>query len=223
MRTLRRGSIVALLAVAVVMTVRSADSQGSKALSEEAKEKHEFIARAMTGEQEALSAQVKQLEKWGINPLILPPPEIKPFGGWDFYYLKGRLTWTPNPRQEFEPVVVPTGFVSDLASIPRLFWSRLRPEGRYVYAAIVHDYLYWTQARTREEADRILQFAMEDSRVDRTTILAIYEAVRLDGKTAWSGNAQRKKAGEKRILKLLPPDFTTSWDEWRKRPGVFVE
>jgi hypothetical protein len=223
MRTLRRGSIVALVAVAVIMTLRSADSQGGKAPSEEAKEKHEFIAQAMTREQEALNAQVKQLEKWGINPLLLPPPEIKPFGDWDFYYLKGRLTWTPIPGQEFEPVVVPTGFVSDLASIPRLFWSKLRPKGRYAYAAIVHDYLYWTQTRTREEADRILQFAMEDPTVDRTTIFAIYQAMRLGGKATWDGNAQRKKEGEKRILKLFPPDFTTSWEEWKKRPGVFAE
>ena len=45
---------------------------------------------------------------------------------------------------------------------------------------IVHDYLYWTQTRTRDEADQILQFAMEDPTVDRTPLFAIYQAVRLE-------------------------------------------
>ena len=45
---------------------------------------------------------------------------------------------------------------------------------------IVHDYLYWTQTRTRDEADQILQFAMEDPTVDRTPLFAIYQAMRLE-------------------------------------------
>ncbi len=37
---------------------------------------------------------------------------------------------------------VPAGFVTDLASVPRIFWTLLPPDGKYAKAAIIHDYLY---------------------------------------------------------------------------------
>jgi len=77
------------------------------------------------------------------------------------YFLTAPISWTPNPGQErYEAVSVPNGFVTDFASIPRIFWSALRPDGEHAYAAVVHDYLYWTQIRSREEADHILKMAM---------------------------------------------------------------
>lgn len=39
-------------------------------------------------------------------------------------------------------VHVPVGFVTDFASIPRLFWNILPPTGWYGAAAVVHDYCY---------------------------------------------------------------------------------
>src|ERR1700709_1690961 len=52
---------------------------------------------------------------------------------------------------------VPRGFVTDFASIPQGFWSlNLSPNGRYSKAAIVHDFLYWTQACSRDQADNLL-------------------------------------------------------------------
>ena len=60
------------------------------------------------------------------------------------WYLKKPISWRPGDGQSrYPPVVVPTGFVTDLASIPRVFWSVLRPDGEYAYAAVIHDYLYW--------------------------------------------------------------------------------
>ncbi len=39
---------------------------------------------------------------------------------------------------------VPKGYVTDLASVPRLFWFVLPPFGRYSQAAVIHDYIYNT-------------------------------------------------------------------------------
>lgn len=63
------------------------------------------------------------------------------------YFLLREISWSPNPDQasSFQSVVVPKGFVTDLASIPRVFWSLLRPDGEYAYSAIIHDYMYWMQ------------------------------------------------------------------------------
>ncbi len=139
------------------------------------------------------------------------------------YFLTAPISWTPNPGQEaYKAVTVPTGFVTDFASIPRVFWSALRPDGEYAYAAVVHDYLYWTQTRTREEADLILNMAMEDFHVGGVTAKLIYGAVRLAGKSAWNGNAEKKAQGEKRVLTRLPQDPRMTWDEWKQRPGVFA-
>ncbi|ECG8634089.1 DUF1353 domain-containing protein, partial [Salmonella enterica subsp. salamae] len=45
-------------------------------------------------------------------------------------------------------IEVPAGFVTDLATIPRIFWSLMPPDGKYAKAAIIHDYLYDNALRT---------------------------------------------------------------------------
>jgi uncharacterized protein DUF1353 len=138
------------------------------------------------------------------------------------YFLYKSIEWTPNPGQErFAPVTVPVGFVTDLASIPRIFFSLLRPDGEYTYPAIVHDYLYWTQTGTRENADQILKMGMEDFKVDKVTIATIYNAVRAGGDFSWKNNAKLRKAGEKRVLKELPTDPKTRWADWKKTIANF--
>lgn len=138
------------------------------------------------------------------------------------YFLTAPISWTPNPGQErYEAVTVPHGFVTDFASIPRVFWSVLRPDGEYAYAAVVHDYLYWTQIRSREEADDILKMAMEDFDIGAMTVGTIYNAVRLGGQMAWNGNADKKKNGEQRVLTQFPQDPRITWEDWKQRPGVF--
>ena len=51
---------------------------------------------------------------------------LTPFLGGDYYFLQGEIGWAPNARagaaERFAEVRVPRGFVTDLASIPRLLW-----------------------------------------------------------------------------------------------------
>jgi hypothetical protein len=140
------------------------------------------------------------------------------------YFLTKPIAWIPNPDQtNFQRVDVPVGFVTDFASIPRPFWSLLPPDGEYTYPAVVHDYLYWTQTRPRDMADRILEFGMEDLHVKGVTIATIYNAVRLFGGSAWEDNETLKKRGEKRFLKKVPDDPTVRWEDWKKQPDVFSD
>lgn len=140
------------------------------------------------------------------------------------YVVTKEISWTPNPEQaaNYKAVTVPTGFVTDFASIPRIFWSALRPDGDYGYAAIIHDYLYWMQPVQRKMADETLRFAMQDFAVAATTVTAIYEAVHLGGNGAWTDNAKLKANGEKRVLKRFPEDPTVRWTDWKKQPDVFL-
>lgn len=137
------------------------------------------------------------------------------------YFLLKEITWKPNPGQPGTAITVPIGFVTDFASVPRVFWSLLPPDGLYTYAAIIHDYLYWEQSIDRSEADQVFQFAMEDFKVPAPTIWAIYQAVRAGGYAAWSDNAARKAAGERRILRKYPTDPTVRWSDWKEVAGVF--
>jgi hypothetical protein len=122
-----------------------------------------------------------------------------------------------------ESVEVPKGFVSDLASIPAIFFSVLRPDAEYAYAAIVHDYLYWVQARPREVCDGIFKAAMSDFEVPAWQQQTIYQAVSTFGASAWSENAALKAKGEHRILKEFPPRATITWAEWKRRANVFSD
>lgn len=138
------------------------------------------------------------------------------------YFLRRQIGWKPNPGQEaYKPVQVPSGFVTDFTSIPRIFWSALRPDGIYTYAAIIHDYIYWEQSVSREEADEIFRFAMEDFNVGTVAKNAIYSGVRLGGSSAWDNNAKLKAAGEKRRLKAFPKAPTVRWSDWKTKPDVF--
>lgn len=139
------------------------------------------------------------------------------------YFLRENIGWKPNSPQQstYDPVQVPVGFVTDFASIPRIFWSALRPDGLYAYAAIIHDYLYWEQFLPRKRCDEILKLCMQDFNVNAVSVWAIYAAVRMGGGSAWDENARLKEVGEKRILKRFPDDPTTQWAQWKTRPDIF--
>jgi hypothetical protein len=76
---------------------------------------------------------------------------------------------------------VPAGFVTDLASIPRVLWSLLPPHGRYAKAAIIHDWLYATGIGGREYADDVFLEAMEVLGVSPWKRKTMYWAVRAFG------------------------------------------
>ena len=138
------------------------------------------------------------------------------------YYLNRDFEWTPKSTLTgISKVVVPTGFVTDFASIPRIFWAVLAPDDEYVMAAVVHDWLYWEQSVNREVSDLALKAGMEEIRVDGWKTAAIYNAVRLFGESAWNKNANLKKGGEGRVMKIVPDDATMSWPVWKMQPGVF--
>jgi hypothetical protein len=118
----------------------------------------------------------------------------------------------PKTKQEF---TVPRGFVTDMASVPRLFWSAFPPCGKYTPAAVVHDYIYWTQPSYCDQkcADDLLLVAMEESGVNVAARNAIYAGVRVGGKSSWDENARLLKAGTIRFVPEEHMDFGP-YDTW---------
>ncbi|EAA7439925.1 phage tail protein, partial [Salmonella enterica subsp. enterica] len=89
-------------------------------------------------------------------------------------------------------IEVPAGFVTDLASVPRIFWTILPPDGKYAKAAIIHDYLYDNALRTKKEADLIFLDGMTVLGVPRLKRKVMYWAVRWFGRGQYSQRERRK-------------------------------
>lgn len=96
--------------------------------------------------------------------------------------------------------VIPAGFESDGASVPRFFWRIIFPplDHRAIRAGVAHDWIYRNQPPgwTRKDADRMFrQFLIEDGLPKFRARLA-YWGVRLGGWRAWNENAAVKKTAQ---------------------------
>ena len=88
---------------------------------------------------------------------------------------------------------VPIGTYTDFASIPRPLWAIFPKWGKYGNAAVIHDWLYWDQSRSRREADDIFLEGMQILEVSAWTRKTIYYAVRWFGGFAWRANQEKKQ------------------------------
>lgn len=84
-----------------------------------------------------------------------------------------------------ELIIVSKGFITDFASIPKIFWSILHPTGKYGKAAVLHDFLYKTGIFSREKSDKIFLEAMGVLKVGWFVKHLIYGFVRLFGQKRW--------------------------------------
>ena len=76
-------------------------------------------------------------------------------------------------------IIVPAGFETDLASIPRIFQSLVPKVDRHMLPAIVHDYLVRRPDFSRKLADRIFLEAMRLKNVNPIRRRLMYWAVSL--------------------------------------------
>ncbi len=80
-------------------------------------------------------------------------------------------------------IVIPNGFETDLASIPRLFWNIAAPDDDFIIRpAMLHDFLYQNNCfYSRKNADDIFYQALLDNNVPSYKALFMYYLVRLFG------------------------------------------
>lgn len=86
-------------------------------------------------------------------------------------------------------ITVPKGFITDGASIPKMFWSIFAPFGQYFQSALIHDWLYSSNNKqfTREEADFLLNEGMIILGVPWIQRVLILRTVRIFGGFAYKG------------------------------------
>ena len=163
----------------------------------------------------ALAVAAASMEATAQQPI--PPVDFRPFSDGMHWIVREPLTYTIGISSD--SVTVPVGFVTDFASIPQALQSIIRANGPYILPAVVHDYLYWKQTCTRQQADQILLLGMIENQVREIHRSAIHGAVTVAGGFAWADNAKEREAG---LLRILPADrmrvpVNTSWPDYRQR------
>lgn len=126
-------------------------------------------------------------------------PALRGFGNNEAFILVEDMKYTIGSTKD--TIVVPKGFVTNNASIPKAFWSLgLTPHGQYSRASIIHDYLYWSQACTRKQADQLMVIMMKESNVGWFDETVIYNGVHAGGEGAWKKNTRNREAGMPGII-----------------------
>ena len=140
-----------------------------------------------------------KLEPFGIARPI-PPPAMKNFLDGTNWMLMEPLRYVIDPAGN--AIEVPKGFVTDFASVPPRLRSLLSSTGPHGMPAVVHDFLYWSQACTKDQADHLFRLAMMDSEVSPRLREQLYTAVHVFGGRAWRSNHTERTAG---LVRVVPP------------------
>lgn len=143
------------------------------------------------------------------------PVDFRPFADGRTWIVKQPMIYRIGVSKD--SIIIPSGFVTDMASIPPVLQSIIQQNGPYLLPAVVHDYLYWQQACTRSESDRIFLLAMIEHDVREAHRTAIYNAVRAAGQFAWAGNARERG---QHLLRIIPSTrlnipARTYWPQYR--------
>jgi hypothetical protein len=152
-----------------------------------------------------------QIMKVDSNPIS---PIVKPIANSMLYSLDQKMEVSIDSAM----LIVPKGFTTDGASIPRIFWFTTGTpfSPHYMRGAIIHDYLYQTGMFERKLADRVMYHFILNDNTSKYNATKIYCALRIAGWYTW--NRYRKM--EKNNLKSRNSHITylerTSMIEFQK-------
>lgn len=92
-----------------------------------------------------------------------------------------------------EIILVPEGFVTDFASIPKIFQPIIKPDGPHAKAAVIHDYCYYTACYSKIRSDQIFLEAMRVLNIEEWKRNVMFTAVLLFGWCAWYKHRWRER------------------------------
>lgn len=112
------------------------------------------------------------------NVTFLSSSCLTPYKRFDF-----KLCDDFNVQVNYSIYTVPKGFVTDLASVPRVMWAYYSPnDARTIPAAILHDFMYRINLSvTRKQADDIFYHALIKGGTSKAKAVKYYLGIRLFG------------------------------------------
>ena len=110
------------------------------------------------------------------------------------------------------------GFVTDGASVPHSLQWLYNPYGKYINAAVIHDYLYSTYNNTginKTLADKIFRHIMQETGVDNRTVRRFYNAVKYFGATSWKTKLKNEGYKDRAIIDRTKEakEYYAYWDK----------
>jgi hypothetical protein len=132
------------------------------------------------------------------NLIVSPLPNGKT------WVLRKEFSYDVGEESSGETIKVPAGFITDFASVPRVFWTLFPKWGKYGNAAVIHDYLYWVQESKypKKRADEIFLEGMLVLNVKKCTAKILYWVVKYFACWAWKGNKEDKAKGVKKFIDI---------------------
>lgn len=112
-------------------------------------------------------------------------------------------------------VIVPKGFITDFASVPKKLWGLVGPYGRHTKAAVLHDWLYSSQSKenfSKEVADRLFLLFMEYLAVPKKDKFLLFNGVDKFGKPFF----QKKEAEVWYVDKIAWIDKSPDYLKYKK-------
>ena len=116
----------------------------------------------------------------------------------------------------------PKSFITDGASVPHSLQWLYNPYGKYINAAVIHDYLYSTYNNTginRTLADKIFNFIMKETGVDNRTRRKFYTAVRCFGEPSWQSKLENEGYKDRAIIDRTK-EAKEYYNRWNKMLGL---
>jgi len=92
-----------------------------------------------------------------------------------------------------EIITVPEGFITDFASVPRIFWLIISPIDEHGKAAVIHDYCYYYAIYSKKQSDLIFYEALYVLEVVPWKAWCMYQSVKIGGHYAWWKHRRREK------------------------------
>ena len=114
------------------------------------------------------------------------------------------------------------GFITDGASVPKSLQWLYNPYGKYIKAAVVHDYLYSCYNNTginRTLADKIFKYIMKETGVDDRTVRRFYAAVKYFGVTSWKPKLKNEGYKDQAIIDKTK-EARKYYNHWGKILGL---
>ena len=114
------------------------------------------------------------------------------------------------------------GFITDGASVPKSLQWLYNPYGKYIKAAVVHDYLYSVYNNTginRTLADKIFKHIMKETGVDDRTVRRFYAAVKYFGVTSWKPKLKNEGYKDQAIIDKTK-EAKEYYNYWGKVLGI---
>ncbi|ALF22007.1 DUF1353 domain-containing protein [Fusobacterium animalis] len=110
------------------------------------------------------------------------------------------------------------GFITDGASVPKSLQWLYNPYGKYINAAVIHDYLYSVYNNTginRTLADKIFRHIMKEIGVDDRTVRRFYNAVKYFGETSWKPKLKNEGYKDRAIVDRTKEakEYYAYWDK----------